>query len=126
MLSIIIATVITTIKNEKYLKNNSAFENISLYIFYCMPFMGFFGKSGNVWNNIMIAFLGIMASRFFFYISKSAMAEKMVKSPFVYTEGAEMFSKPNTLAVLSNIRINKSTVMTIPITLPLVMFIPQF
>lgn len=35
-------------------------------------------------------------------------------------------SKPNTLAVLSNIRINKSTVMTIPITLPLVMFIPQF
>ena len=130
----------------------------------------FFGKSGNVWNNIMIAFLGIMASRFFFYISKSAMAEKMVKSPFVYTEGAEMFSKaelffkyfsffivvitvaiiilnmttndqnnglkkvmfekvqskPNTLAVLSNIRINKSTVMTIPITLPLVMFIPQF
>ena len=66
---------------------------ISLYIFYCMPFMGFFGKSGNVWNNIMIAFLGIMASRFFFYISKSAMAEKMVKSPFVYTEGAEMFSK---------------------------------
>ena len=66
---------------------------IALYIFYCMPFMGFFGKSGNVWNNIMIAFLGIMASRFFFYISKSAMAEKMVKSPFVYTEGAEMFSK---------------------------------
>lgn len=58
-----------------------------------MPFMGFFGKSGNVWNNIMIAFLGIMASRFFFYISKSAMAEKMVKSSFVYTEGAEMFSK---------------------------------
>lgn len=35
-------------------------------------------------------------------------------------------SKPNTLAVLSNIRVNKSTVMTIPITLPLVMFIPQF
>ena len=58
-----------------------------------MPFMGFFGKSGNVWNNIMIASLGIMASRFFFYISKSAMAEKMVKSPFAYTKGAKKFSK---------------------------------
>lgn len=66
---------------------------IALYIFYCMPFIGFIGKAGNVWNNIMIAFFGIMASRFFFYISKSAMAEKMVKSPFVYTKGAEMFSK---------------------------------
>lgn len=41
----------------------------------------------------MIAFLGIMASRFFFYISKSAMAEKMVKSPFVYTKGAKKISK---------------------------------
>ena len=66
---------------------------IALYIFYCLPFMGFFGKSGNVWNNIMIASFGIMASRFFFYISKSAMAEKMVKSPFVYTKGAKKFSK---------------------------------
>ena len=27
---------------------------ISLYIFYCMPFMGFFGKSGNVWNNCLL------------------------------------------------------------------------
>lgn len=66
---------------------------IASYIFYCMPFIGFFGKSGNVWNNIMIASFGIMASRFFFYISKSAMAEKMVKSPFVYTKGAKKFSK---------------------------------
>lgn len=80
-----------TVSNITFLRPILLF--IALYIFYCMPFMGFFGKSGNVWNNIMIASLGIMASRFFFYISKSAVAEKMVKSPFVYTKGAKKFSK---------------------------------
>lgn len=80
-----------TVSNITFLRPILLF--IALYIFYCMPFMGFFGKSGNVWNNIMIASLGIMASRFFFYISKSAMAEKMVKSPFVYTKGAKKFLK---------------------------------
>lgn len=80
-----------TVSNITFLRPILLF--IALYIFYCMPFMGFFGKSGNVWNNIMIASLGIMASRFFFYISKSAMAEKMVKSPFAYTKGAKKFSK---------------------------------
>lgn len=66
---------------------------IALYIFYCMPFMGFFGKSGNVWNSIMIASFGIMASRFFYYISKSTIAKKIVKSHFTYTRGAKAFSK---------------------------------
>ena len=74
-----------TVSNITFLRPILLF--IALYFFYCMPFMGFFGKSGNVWNNIMIASFGIMASRFFFYISKSAVAKKMVKSPFVYTKG---------------------------------------
>ena len=39
---------------------------IALYIFYCMPFMGFFGKSGNVWNNIMIASFGSYGIKIFF------------------------------------------------------------
>ncbi len=45
---------------------------IALYIFYCIPFMGFFGKSGNVWNNIMIASLwhyGIKIFLLYFKIS---------------------------------------------------------
>ena len=58
-----------TVSNITFLRPILLF--IALYIFYCMPFMGFFGKSGNVWNNIMIASFGIMASRFFFYISTS-------------------------------------------------------
>ena len=65
---------------------------IVLYIFYCLPFMGFIGKAGNVWNSIMFAHFGITVSRQFYYISKSTIAEKFVKSPFVYTKGTESFS----------------------------------
>ena len=67
-----------TVSNITFLRPILLF--IALYIFYCLPFMGFFGKSGNVWNNIMIASFGIMASRFFFYISKSAIAKKFSKT----------------------------------------------
>lgn len=76
--------------NITFLRPISLF--IALYIFYCLPFMGFIGKAGNVWNSIMFAHFGITTSRFFYYISKSSIAEKFVKSPFVYTKGAESFS----------------------------------
>lgn len=78
-----------TVSNITFLRPILLF--IALYIFYCMPFMGFIGKAGNVWNSIMFAHFGITVSRQFYYISKSPIAEKFVKSPFVYTKGTEFF-----------------------------------
>lgn len=75
-------------------QNNFSQTNITVHCvihFYCMPFMGFIGKAGNVWNSIMFANFGITVSRQFYYISKSPIAEKFVKSPFVYTKGTEFF-----------------------------------
>ena len=86
---------------------------IALYIFYCMPFMGFIGKAGNVWNSIMFAHFGITVSRQFYYISKSPIAEKFVKSPFVYTKGTEFFSSAGSFFKFLSVIIIPMTVIGI-------------
>lgn len=86
---------------------------IVLYIFYCMPFMGFIGKAGNVWNSIMFAHFGITVSRQFYYISKSPIAEKIVKSPFVYTKGTEFFSSAGSFFKFLSVIIIPMTVIGI-------------
>lgn len=86
---------------------------IALYIFYCMPFMSFIGKAGNVWNSIMFAHFGITVSRQFYYISKSPIAEKFVKSPFVYTKGTEFFSSAGSFFKFLSIIIIPMTVIGI-------------
>ena len=86
---------------------------IALYIFYCLTFMGFIGKAGNVWNSIMFAHFGITVSRQFYYISKSPIAEKFVKSPFVYTKGTEFFSSAGSFFKFLSVIIIPMTVIGI-------------
>ena len=69
-----------TVSNITFLRPILLF--IALYIFYCMPFMGFIGKAGNVWNSIMFAHFGITVSRQFYYISKSPISRKICKITF--------------------------------------------
>lgn len=100
-----------TVSNITFLRPILLF--IALYIFYCMPFMGFIGKAGNVWNSIMLAHFGITVSRQFYYISKSPIAEKFVKSPFVYTKGTEFFSSAGSFFKFFSVIIIPMTVIGI-------------
>lgn len=63
-----------TVSNITFLRPILLF--IALYIFYCLPFMGFFGKSGNVWNNIMIASLALWHQDFSFIFQNQQWLKK--------------------------------------------------